>query len=305
MRIVSLLPAATEICYALGLGGDLVGVSPECDYPPAAREKPVVSRVLLDYEGKSSAQTSQMVDQAIAQGDALYDVDERSLRDAAPDVILTQGLCDVCAPSVGDVRAIANRLPRKPRIVSLDPHTLKDVLGDIERVAKGCGASASANGVVEDLRERIERVAFLAGRARQRPTTACIEWLDPLFLAGHWVPEMVEIAGGTNALAKPGQKSRRVEAKDLVLAVPEVVVLMPCGFHLDRTRAEAPVLTRQPWWRDLPAVRTNRVWAVDGSSLFNRPGPRLVDGLEVLAHILHPDLFRRPPSTRDALPWAE
>jgi len=305
MRIVSLLPAATEICYALGLGGEIVGVSPECDYPPAAKGMPVVSRVRLDSAGKTSAETSRMVGEALAEGNALYDVDERALQDAAPDVILTQGLCEVCAPSVGDVRAVASHLSRRPKILSLDPHTLKDMLEDIERVGKACGAPVAARSVVDDLRDRIERVAFLTGHAHERPKTACLEWLDPLFTAGHWVPEMVELAGGTDVLAKNGQASRRIEPKEVVLASPEVAVLMPCGFHMDRTKAEAPAVTGKPWWRDLPAARSGRVWLVDGSSFFNRPGPRLVDGLEILGHILHPEMFPRAPSSKDALPWVE
>ncbi len=301
MRIVSLLPAATEICYALGLDGDLVGVSPECDYPPASKEKPVMSRVLMDSDGKTSADTNEMVGRALARGGALYEVDERALQDASPDVILTQALCEVCAPTVGDVRAAAAHLVPKPRIVSLDPHRLKDVLEDVERVGKACGAGVAARSVVEDLRDRIERVAFLTGHTHARPKVACLEWLDPLFSAGHWVPEMVELAGGVDVLAQPGDKSRRIEPKDVVIASPEIAVLMPCGFHLDRTRTEATALTTQTWWRNLPAARTNRVWAVDGSSYFNRPGPRLVDGLEILGHVLHPEIFPQPPSAKDAV----
>ncbi len=303
MRIVSLLPAATEICFALGLGPEVVGVSPECDYPEATHDKRVVSRPLLEYEGKTSAETSKMVGGALANGGGLYEINEDALQQLEPDVILTQGLCEVCAPSVADVRAVASRLAKRPRIVSLDPHSLKDVLEDIGRVGKACGAGSTAVSVVEDLRERLERVAFLTGRAHERPKTACIEWVDPLFAAGHWVPEMVGLAGGEDVLARPGEKSRRIEAKDVAVAAPVVAVLMPCGFHLDRARAEAGTLAAQPWWKDLPAARKNRVWVVDGSSYFNRPGPRLIDGLEILGHILHPELFPRLPSTKDAVAW--
>jgi iron complex transport system substrate-binding protein len=303
MRIVSLLPAATEICFALGLGNDLVGVSPECDFPAAATVIPRVSRSLLDYEDKTSAETSAMVGKRLAAGHPLYKVDEKGLREARPDVIVTQGLCEVCAPIAEDVRAVANRLPKKPRIVTLDPHSLKDVLEDLERVGKACGAPVPARTVVDELRERIERVAFLAARVSDRPRTVCLEWLDPLFAAGHWVPEMVELAGGQDVLAKRGEPSRRVEPKDVVKATPEVAVLVPCGFDLDRSLKETPTLTRQSWWSDLPAARQDRVWVADGSSYFSRPGPRLVSGLDILAHILHPEIFPRAPAPKDALPW--
>jgi iron complex transport system substrate-binding protein len=303
MRIVSLLPAATEICCAIGLENDLVGVSPECDHPRDVRSKAVVSRALLDYNGRNSGETSRMVGERLASGRGLYQVDERALRLTEPDLILTQGLCDVCAPTLGDVEEVAERLPHRPSIVSLDPHRIEDVLADIERVGECCGAEGPAEALVESLRGRIERVAAQASAARLRPEVVCLEWLDPLFLAGHWVPEMVELAGGHDLLATPGEPSRRVEARDIEAARPEVAVLMPCGFDLPRTRDEAPLVTEAPWWANLPAARTNRVWTVDGSSFFNRPGPRLVDGLEILAHILHPELFPSPPNPNDALPW--
>jgi iron complex transport system substrate-binding protein len=303
MRIVSLLPAATEICCALGLEDDLVGVSPECDYPPAVMGKATVSRALLAYDGKSSAETSQMVGRRLESGGALYQVNERALRLTAPDLILTQGLCEVCAPTLGDVEEVAERLPHRPSIVSLDPHRLEDVLADIERVADFCGTQEASRALVDSLRARIERVASRAATADARPETVCFEWLDPLFLAGHWVPEMVELAGGNDALAVPGKPSRRAESAEIVNAAPDVVVLMPCGFDLERTRREAPTVTSARWWTGLPAYRSNRVWTVDGSGYFNRPGPRLVDGLEILAHILHPEAFPKRPSPVAAQPW--
>jgi iron complex transport system substrate-binding protein len=303
MRIVSLLPAATEICCALGLEDDLVGVSPECDYPRAVVGKRIVSRALLAYEGKSSGETSRIVGERLESGGALYQVDERALRSAEPDVVLTQGLCEVCAPTLGDVEDVAARLTDPPVILSLDPHRLEDVLEDMDRVGRFCGAEEAAQIAVDSLRARIERVAALASGAGSRPSTVCLEWLDPLFLAGHWVPEMVELAGGHDPLAAPGMPSRRVDGREVAAAEPEVAVLMPCGFDLDRTRREASVVTTESWWTDLPATRSNRVWTVDGSSYFNRPGPRLIDGLEILAHILHPDLFRSPPDSSDASLW--
>jgi len=303
MRIVSLLPAATEICFALGLGSDLVGVSPECDYPPAARTKRVVSRALIDGAAKTSAEVSRMVGERLEAGGSLYQVDEGALRELEPDLVLTQGLCEVCAPSLGDVAEVASRLPKRPQVVSLDPHRLRDVLEDVRRVGAACGRADAAEDVVAGLRERIDAVAERVREARVRPKVLCLEWLEPLFLAGHWVPEMVEIAGGTCVLAKPGEKSLRAEPRDLVMAAPDVAVLMPCGFHMDRTREEAPTVTAQPWWADLPAARRDRVWLVDGSSYFNRPGPRLVDGLEILAHILHPNLFPRKWPPTDVQRW--
>jgi iron complex transport system substrate-binding protein len=301
MRIVSLLPAATEICFALGLGDDVVGVSPECDFPRAAREKPVVSHSLLQYEGKTSGDTSRIVGERLESGGALYQVDESALRSSGPDLILTQGLCDVCAPTLGDVEGVAKRLPRTPTIESLDPHRLEDTLQDILRVGRACGIEARAVEVVAGLRERIDRVAERASTSLVHPKTVCLEWLDPLFLGGHWVPEMVALAGGIDILGRAGEKSRRLVPSEVVRASPEVVVLMPCGFDLDRTRKEAPVVTETRWWMDLPAARAHRVWIVDGSSYFNRPGPRLVDGLEILAHILQPNLFPKPPHGATAL----
>jgi len=295
MRIVSLLPAATEICFALGLGDDVVGVSPECDFPRAVRAKPVVSHGLLDYDGKTSLETSRMVGERLVSGGALYQVDESALRSSRADLILTQGLCDVCAPTLGDVEDIAKRLPRTPAIESFDPHRLEDVLENVVRVGRACGIEERAAEVVAALQERIDRVADRASTAVARPKTVCLEWLDPLFLGGHWVPELVGLAGGVDVLGRTGEKSRRSEPDEVVMASPDVAVLMPCGFDLDRTRSEAPVVTRMAWWAKLPASRAGRAWIVDGSSYFNRPGPRLVDGLEILAHILQPDLFPKVP----------
>ena len=303
MRIVSLLPAATEICFALGLGGDMVGVSPECDHPPAARRKPSLSRVLLDYEGKGSAETSRMVGERLAQGGALYQVDEEGLGTVQPDLILTQGLCDVCAPAVEDVRDVAARLPTKPDVLSLDPHSLQDILGDILRVGRACGAEEEAAALVRFLRERIDGVTVRVAHVKDRPNVLCLEWLDPPFVAGHWVPEMVELAGGHDVLGKPGERSVQLDPKAIAMSAPDVAILMPCGFHMERAKKEAAAVTKIRGWRDLPAVRRDQVWLVDASSYFNRPGPRVVDGLEILAHILHPKAFPKTWSSKDVQRW--
>src|SRR2546428_3546735 len=243
MRIVSLLPAATEICFALGLGDDVVGVSPECDFPGAAREKPIVSHALLKYEGKPSDETSRMVGDRIESGEALYQVDESALRSSGPDLILTQGLCDVCAPTLGDVEDVARRLPRTPAIESLDPHGLEDMLQDILRVGHACAIEARAVEVVAALRERIDRVAERASTGFVRPKTVCLEWLDPLFLGGHRGPGMVRLAGGAAVPGLAGEKSRRVERHEVGTGLPDVAGVMPCGLDVGRTREKVPLVT--------------------------------------------------------------
>src|SRR3989442_2059290 len=257
MRIVSLLPAATEICFALGLGDDVVGVSPECDFPRAAREKPIVSHALLQYEGKTSGETSRMVGDRIESGEALYQVDESALRSSGPDLILTQGLCDVWAPTLGDVEDVARRLPGTPAIESLDPHGLEGMLEDILRVGRACGIEGRAVEVVAALRERIDRVAERASTSLVRPKTVCLEWLNPLFLGCHRVPEMVGLAGGVDVLGRAGEKSRRVGRHEGVMASPDVAVLMPCGFDLEPTRSELPVVTGTRCVNDLARARAH------------------------------------------------
>ncbi len=303
MRIVSLLPAATEICFALGLGNQVVGVSPECDYPPEAKGLPVASRTLLELDGRTSRDVSQAVGERLRSGDALYEVDEHALTDMNPDLILTQGVCEVCAPSLGDVREVAARLPGEPEVLSLDPHRLHDMFQDMVRVGIACDIPDEADSVVATLKARVDAVRSAVGPATDCPKVLCLEWLDPLFLGGHWIPEMVEIAGGLDVLARAGEKSRRVEAKDIVMAAPEIVIMMPCGFNLARAAKEAPTITRLAWWKDLPASRSARVWITDGSAYFNRPGPRLVSGLEILASIVQPERFPKPPSPHAARAW--
>src|SRR5256712_2940157 len=227
VRMLSVVAAATEICFALGLGDDVVGVSPECDFPRAVREKPVVSRGLLQYNGKASGETSRMVGERLVAGEALYQVDESALRSSGADLILTQVLCDVCAPTLGDVEDIARRLPRTPAIESFDPHRLEDVLENVLRVGRACGIEDRASEVVAVLRERIDRVAERASTAVARPKTVCLEWLDPLFLGGPWGPEIVGLAGGGGVLGRTRTQSRRLHLQEIVLASPDVAVLMP------------------------------------------------------------------------------
>ena len=291
MRICSLLPSATEIVYALGLGDQLYGVSHECDFPPEATIKPTVIRPAFDPSTLSSLEIDHAVTERLRRSEGVYTIDLDCLRRADPDLILTQELCDVCAIPYSEVKRAVEQLPRQPLLLSLSPILLGDVLEDIRRVGEAAGGGEQAGSLVERLRSQIGRVAARAASAAQRPTTFCLEWADPVYVSGHWVPEMVELAGGTDGLGMKGKPSVPIEWGRVVHYAPEVIILMPCGFDVERTVKELPLLTRLPGWSDLPAVKRGRVYAVNGSAYFNRSGPRLVDGLELLAKILHQELF--------------
>jgi iron complex transport system substrate-binding protein len=291
MRVCSLLPGATEIAFALGLGDDVVGVTHECDYPAEARQKPVVVRSLIDSNRMTSLEIDRWVGERLGSNQSLYLVDEERLREAAPDVILTQGLCDVCAIDYNEVVAVSETLAKKPKIVSLTPNCLTDVLDDVTRVGEATGQRHRAEGFVQELKQRISSVRKQAARSSARPRVACLEWFDPIYAAGHWVPEMIEIAGAEDVLGRRGEPSEKVEWQSIRKFAPEIIVLMPCGFDVPRTLREAGVLERLEGWNDLPAVEAGRVFAVNGHAFFSRPGPRLVDGLEILAHIIHPEIF--------------
>ncbi len=291
MRIVSLVPSATETLFALGLQDEVVGVSPECDFPPAARDKPVLSRNTIQPETMSQAAIDGKVAEHLRDGGSLYHVDARLLEEAAADVIFTQGLCEVCAASIEDVKSVASKLARPPEVISLDPTDLHGVFASIELVGRSTGREAEAQRLVASLRARLDAVESVSDDVDDVPTVGCLEWYDPLFNAGHWVPQMVEIAGGADVLAVSGKPSVRIEWRDVLIAAPQVLALMPCGFSVDRAVSDVSLLTRLPGWRDLPAVRKENVFAVDASSYFSRPGPRLADGVELLAHILHPESF--------------
>lgn len=294
MRVVSLLPSATEIVYLLGLGEQLTGVSHECDYPPAALGK----RKIIKSAIASSELTSQEIDCHVSalleRGEGIYQIDLEALKSADPDLILTQKLCDVCAAPYQTVLEAVTKLPRKPEVLSLDPERLGDVLKDIGRVGEATGRLKEAEEAATSLKERIEAVAVRAAKATTRPQVVCLEWMDPIMASGHWLPEMVDLAGGRESLGKVAALSRRVEWEQVLSAAPEILILTPCGFTVDRVLEEMHILTRRPGWDGLPAVRRGRVFAVNGHAYFARPGPRLVDGLEILAHLLHPELFPGP-----------
>ena len=289
MRIVSLLPSATEIVCALGLSDALVGVSHDCDFPPEVRRKPVLSEAIIAAP-QSSPAIEARIRGVVHTGKSVYHLDDAALARLDPDLILTQELCAVCAPSYTLVQQAAKLLDAQPRIVSLEPRGLRDVLDNILLVGELTGTGRQAQTLVRRLRSRIEAVRRRAAAASPR-RVACLEWLDPIYAGGHWVPEMVALAGGLDVLGRRGDPSSVVEWEAVVAAQPEVLVLMPCGFDIGRTRAELPWLTARPGWGALPAVRNGRVYLTDASAHFNRPGPRLVDGLEILAAAIHPEAF--------------
>ncbi len=293
MRVVSLVPSATELLFALGRGGELVGVTHECDYPPAARELPRVTRDVLP-EGLSSAQIDAAVRERVDGGVSIYELDEDALHELGPDLIVTQALCAVCAVSHDDVRAVAERLSSRPRVISLDPRTLGEVLGDVRTVAEAVDARETGTALAADAARRIDRVR-LAVRDAKRPRVAALEWLDPVFVGGHWVPQLIELAGGEDVLGLPGEPSEQRTWEEVRLATPDVVVTMPCGYDAWRAREEALAARAQ-----LAAVGAGEVVAVDAASYFSRPGPRVVAGLELMAHILHPERLSEPPEPQAA-----
>lgn len=286
MRIVSLLPAATDIVAALGLADHLVGRTHECDWPPeVVGPVPVVTSAEPALERMGSREISDAVRGAAHQGSSLYGLDTGLISELAPDVVLTQDLCEVCAVSYTSVSRNLRVLDGAPQVLSLEPRTLTDVLACIERVGEALDVAGTAARLVAGLRGRLDAVA--AGvSGRRGPRVAAIEWLDPLWPAGHWVPEQIAIAGGDPLIAAPGEHTEPMDWDALRAAAPEVIAVMPCGFGPDRTEAEQAALTGLPGWRDLPAVRADQVWVLDGPAYFNRPGPRVVDGAEILARLL-------------------
>ena len=293
MRVCSLLPSGTEILFALGLGDQVCGVSHECDYPPEARSKPVVVRSAFESKGRSSAEIDGLVREHLQANRGVYELDREVLQALRPDLLLTQALCEVCAISLAAVMRAIQGLSPPPELLSLDPHDVDGVLEDIERVGQRMKCADQAHRLVGDLRERMTAVEARV-REAPRPRVVCLEWLDPLMCGGHWVPQMVETAGGQDVLGQRGKEARTISWEELAAAAPEVVVLMPCGFDVERTKAEAEALQGHPVWEALPAVRRGRVYATNASAYFSRPGPRLVEGIELLATLLHPELAPVP-----------
>lgn len=290
-RIVSFLPSATEMVCALGLGEQLAGITHECDYPPEVKGKPVVVRNALPVERMSQREIDEAVAKRLSEGLSLYEVDERLLEELAPDLILTQNLCQVCAPSGNEVSKLLNTLTKKPQILWLTPRTLSEIAENVRDLGAATGREPEAEELIREGRARLEKIATRTRTLNNRPRVFCIEWLDPVYASGHWMPEMVSIAGGVDALAREGADSVRISWDEVIDWSPEVLVVTPCGFNLEQVLEQAPRLFDYPGWTSLPAVREGRVYAVDANSYFARPGPRVVEGTELLAHLIHPDLF--------------
>lgn len=287
MRIASLVPSATEMLFALGLGESVVGVTHECDYPPAASELPQLTATVLP-PGLSAGEIDAKVKEVVGEGRALYTLDEERLGELEPDLIVTQAVCEVCAVSYDDVVEVAGRLPSRPRVLQQDPSTLGEVLDDVTRLGEAAGIAERAAEVRRSLEGRLEAVRA-AVESEPRPRVLALEWLDPPFLGGHWIPEMIELAGGRSVAGSPGQKSQQVAWEDLRGLDPDVVVSMPCGWYLDDSRGQALAHGER-----LEALGARQIFAVDAASTFSRPGPRLVDGVELLGHLLHPELVEPP-----------
>jgi iron complex transport system substrate-binding protein len=288
MRIVSFLPSATETLYELGAGNQIVGVTHECKYPSQARKKPQVIRPSFDPSQMTGRDIDSKIVELMHSGKDIYSVDENILKRICPDLIVAQGLCEVCSPFTKEINKAVSLLgDRRPDVLVLDPHDLDDILVSIMEVADKIGKVMEGRKLVASLQKRIEMVR--SRKTKRNPKVLCVEWIDPLFTAGHWVPQMVEYAGGTNGLSSAGEPSRRMDVDEAVQLNPDIIVLMPCGFDIEQTLRELPALARNEKWKSLEAVKNGNVYAVNANEYFSKPGPRTVIGLEIMAKILHPE----------------
>jgi iron complex transport system substrate-binding protein len=293
MRIVSLLPSATEIVCELGRRDQLVGVTHECDYPPSVRQLPKVTRTLIPHDAPSR-EIDALVRERLKSQRALYSLDMQVLEQLRPELIVTQALCDVCAVAEEEVHAAVCKLPDAPKVVNLEPTRLTEVFECLRLVGDAVGATSQAAQVVAKLKARVAAVADRTQSIRHRPRVVLLEWIDPPFSCGHWSPELVRLAGGIELFGQEGKPSRTIAWEEVVRSDPEVLVIACCGFDAERARRDLPILAARPGFQQLSCVRSNRVYIVDGNAYFSRPGPRLVDSLEILAHALHPDTHALP-----------
>jgi len=286
MRIVSLLPSATEMVYALGLGDALVGVTHECDYPEAAKSLPPVVRPALNLEGLTQSEIDAAVSARLREGKTLYEIDEKRLLDLAPDIILTQDLCQVCAPSGNELSRAVMFLPNQPKLIWMTPRNLAGVKENILELAQAAGVETRAAQLFADWDQRIAAVEARSRTLANRPRTFCVEWIDPLFCAGHWIPEMMRLAGGDEGLGREGEESIRIDWQRVRDFKPERIFIMSCGYPLPQAIEQADIIKKYEGLSDLPAVQRGGVYVVDSNAFFARPGPRLVDGAELLSHLL-------------------
>jgi len=290
MRIVSFLPAATEMVYLLGLEDCLVGRSHECDYPPRVRDKPVIVDCALELSALSLAEIDVAVTQQLAAGNSLYTVDEARLRAAAPDLLVTQNLCQVCGPAGNEVTQVLNAMAPPPRIVWQTPRRFDDMFDALRTLSIETRTQEKAEDWIKCALARIQAIAS-STVGRERVRVSFLEWVDPIYCGGHWIPQMLEWAGGVDRNSRDGTDSVRIPWQDVLDYQPDVIIIAPCGFNTVKARQQAVLLQHRAGWTDLPAVKNGRVYAVDANAYFARPGPRLVQGVELLAHLIHPDEF--------------
>jgi iron complex transport system substrate-binding protein len=291
-RIVSLLPSASEMACALGLADQLVGVTHECDYPLEAKSKPAVVRNALDLAAMSQREIDEAVTARLRDGLSIYELDFELIERLSPDLIITQNLCDVCAPSGNEIARLLGVLSKKPEILWMTPRSIAEIDENIRDLGQATGRLALAESLIGEGHARLAAVEATArGIGARPPRVFCMEWLDPVYCCGHWVPEMVALAGGEDALGRLGTDSVRIAWDDVLAWAPEVLIVMPCGYDLEAASDRAPALFDRPGFHDLPAVREGRVYVVDANSYFARPGPRVVDGVELMAHLIHPGHF--------------
>jgi iron complex transport system substrate-binding protein len=298
MRICSLVPSATETLYALGLGDSVVGVTHDCDFPPEVRRKPILIKPRVDVHAPQG-EIDHQVSELVSRGESIYAVDADLLRSISPDLIVTQDLCQVCAASPDDLATALTRFPVPPPVLALTPTSLADVWGDVRRIGEATGCPEIAASLAAELERRVASVvatiALSSQDAAPRPRVLCLEWLDPYYVGGHWVPEMVALAGGIDVFGRPGEASFRVTPEEVAACNADIIIVMLCGYNRERNQEELRRYLLPAAWNHLPAVRSGRIFAADANSHFSRPGPRLAEGVEALAHVLHPELFPVAP----------